>query len=209
MSTWSSCSKTCGSGTKRRSIQIQAKYGGLQCSSQLSKSCHLRSCPGQSIFFINFKGVDYFYFYSVNCVLSQWSSCSKTCGSGTQTRSIQIQAKNGGLQCSSQLSKSCHLKSCPGQSITLIKCKGLEQIYFCLVNCVMSTWSSCSKTCGPGTQTRRIQIQAKYGGTQCSSQLTKSCNLGDCPGQSITFNEKSTKMKQWFLLLFLLHKTVF
>ena len=127
----------------------------------------------------------YFFFSLVNCVLSQWSSCSKTCGPGTQTRTIKIKAKYGGTQCSSQLSKSCHLRSCPGQSIFFIKRKRVKHISLHSVNCVMSTWSSCSKTCGWGTQTRKVQIQAKYGGTQCSSQLSKSCHLRSCPGQSI------------------------
>ena len=55
-----------------------------------------------------------FFTFLVNCVVSQWSSCSKTCGPGTQQRSVQIPAKDGGQQCPSQLTKSCSLKSCPG-----------------------------------------------------------------------------------------------
>ena len=51
-----------------------------------------------------------------------------------------------------------------------------------LVDCVVSQWSSCSNTCGVGSQTREIQIQAQYGGLKCPSQLTKSCNLKICQG---------------------------
>ena len=51
---------------------------------------------------------------------------------------------------------------------------------FFLVNCVVSQWSSCSKTCGPGTQQRSVQIPANYGGLQCPNQLTKPCNTRSC-----------------------------
>ena len=50
------------------------------------------------------------------------------------------------------------------------------------VNCVVSQWSSCSKTCGPGTQQRSVQTPANYGGLQCPSPLTKSCSMKNCPG---------------------------
>ena len=157
-------------------------------------------------------------FFLVNCVVSQWSSCSKTCGPGTQQRSIQTPANYGGLQCPSQLTKSCSLKNCPGQSQSHLmkKILNIEDlkifsynclassgrylkvskkvillifftfyfICFFLVNCVVSQWSSCSKTCGPGTQQRSVQTPANYGGLQCPSQLTKSCSLKNCPGQS-------------------------
>ena len=58
----------------------------------------------------------------------------------------------------------------------------VKYYFFHLVNCVVSEWSSCSNTCGPGTQTREIKIEAQPGGTQCPSQLAKSCILEDCPG---------------------------
>ena len=53
-----------------------------------------------------------FAFFLVNCVVSQWSSCSKTCGPGTQQRSVLTPANYGGLQCPN-LTKNCSLKSCP------------------------------------------------------------------------------------------------
>ena len=58
----------------------------------------------------------------------------------------------------------------------------MKSFFFHSVNCVVSEWSSCSSTCGPGTQTREIQTEAQPGGTQCPNQLAKSCIMEDCPG---------------------------
>ena len=57
------------------------------------------------------------------------------------------------------------------------------------VDCEWSTWgqwSSCSKTCGHGSQWRKrtIVTNAENGGKQCdgSSEETKTCLEGLCPG---------------------------
>jgi len=55
------------------------------------------------------------------------------------------------------------------------------------VNCVVSSWSawsSCSETCGGGTQSRSRTIitQPAYGGTACPTLIeSRSCNTQDCP----------------------------
>merc|ERR1711974_319166 len=118
---WSSCSKSCGGGTKTRSRakQIEAKDGGKEClgSSSVTKSCNTKTC-------------------AIDCVWSQWarwSSCSKSCGGGTKTRSRgkEMQAKYGGKECvgSSTFTNNCNTNSCP-------------------IDCVWdrwAQWSSCSK----------------------------------------------------------------
>ena len=50
------------------------------------------------------------------------------------------------------------------------------------VNCKMSDWGECSKSCGPEDQTRKILIQPENGGTECE-EVTKSCNLPACIGK--------------------------
>ncbi|KAJ8322347.1 hypothetical protein KUTeg_000818 [Tegillarca granosa] len=163
-SSWGHCSKTCGSGTETRTRSCShpaPNYGGAQCSGSAtdSKSCLLKHCP-------------------LNGGWSSWSSwghCSKTCGSGTETRtrSCSHPAPNyGGAQCSGSAteSKSCLLKHCP-------------------LNGGWSSWSSwghCSKTCGSGTETRTRSCShpaPNYGGAQCSGSATesKSCLLTHCP----------------------------
>lgn len=50
------------------------------------------------------------------------------------------------------------------------------------VNCQVSDWTTCSKDCGGGTQTRTIVTEAAYGGTDCSTYpLERACNTQACP----------------------------
>ena len=57
------------------------------------------------------------------------------------------------------------------------------------VNCTWgqwNTWSTCSVTCGGGTQgrNRSIRQQALYGGNECIGEDndTQTCNNFGCPG---------------------------
>ena len=47
----------------------------------------------------------------VDCVQSQWNDCSKSCGGGTQTRTITTQPKNGGKACGPS-NQVCNVQSC-------------------------------------------------------------------------------------------------
>merc|ERR1712008_465299 len=49
----------------------------------------------------------------VNCQWSNWGICSETCGVGSQTRTIQVQAQNGGIECSGVPIQECNLQLCP------------------------------------------------------------------------------------------------
>merc|ERR1711971_1419501 len=104
----------------------------------------------------------------VKCVLSEWSEYKtedpRDCGPGNKTRTVTTPAKHGG-DCPGQLTKSCEMsKKCP-------------------VNCKMSDWGHCSKSCGEGIKTREIEIEAANGGTDCldKENVTESCNLAACP----------------------------
>ena len=68
-----------------------------------------------------------FHPFSVDCVwddYGEWSSCSKSCGVGQQsrTRTIKIDADNGGKECtgSSTDSRECNTKECIGTNLIYI-----------------------------------------------------------------------------------------
>jgi len=61
------------------------------------------------------------------------------------------------------------------------------------VNCAWAEWrhwSECTKTCGPGDQTRKrsVDTEAENGGKECEdeSEETKSCHNKACPVQTPT-----------------------
>ena len=220
-SDWSACTKTCGGGTQVRKKEVikPAKNGGKECGVLAeTQQCNTQACP-------------------VNCEVSTWSdwgSCSKTCGGGTQTRmrTITVQSANGGNACP-QLTdtQNCNTQSCPPPPPTLStngKCglengnthcppgqccstsgvcgtsadqcynnRRTETIYhgkdvplaslFAPVNCEVSawsSWSSCDKPCGGGSQlrTRTVAKQPLNGGTACPMlQESQPCNSQACP----------------------------
>jgi hypothetical protein len=101
---WGACSKSCGGGeqVRSRTITRQPTNGGASCP-VLSESqpCNTQAC-------IN----------PVNCEVSAWTdwgACSKSCGSGeqTRTRTLTKQPANGGSACP-VLSESqpCNTQSC-------------------------------------------------------------------------------------------------
>lgn len=159
---WSTCSKTCGGGTRTRTrtIALQPANGGTACPSlSESQACNTQACP-----------------IPTDCAVSAWSlwsACSKTCGGGTRTRTRTItrQPANGGAACPSlSESQACNTQACPVPT-----------------NCTVSSWglwSSCSKSCGGGTRTRTRAItkQATNGGS-CPYTLSESqaCNTQSCP----------------------------
>eukprot|EP00798_Chlamydomonas_sp_ICE-L_P016845 gene16845-23125_t len=107
---------------------------------------------------------------AVNCAVSVWGTCSKTCGGGTQTRTITTQPANGGAACPA-LSQACNTQGCTGGTA---------------VNCAVSGWGTCSTTCGGGTQTRTITTQPANGGAACPA-LSQACNTQRCPATAIGF----------------------
>ena len=50
----------------------------------------------------------------MDCKWSTWSGCSETCGTGYRNRTIDIQAKNGGKNCTGSDRDICNTNPCPG-----------------------------------------------------------------------------------------------
>jgi hypothetical protein len=72
------CSNTCGAGTQTRTCTNPSpSCGGATCSGSSSQSC------------LSYSGCTYSWQYS------SWSSCSNTCGAGTQTRTAICKRSDG------------------------------------------------------------------------------------------------------------------
>ncbi|XP_021918069.1 spondin-1-like isoform X3 [Zootermopsis nevadensis] len=112
----------------------------------------------------------------INCVVarwSPWSACSVTCGRGvkTKTRTIKVQAKNGGKPCPKKLKRK---KKCKRNCVQPIDCVLSE----------WSSWSLCSHTCGMNAmrqRTRSVATSSSGGGLPCGSRLEViPCELLPC-----------------------------
>ncbi|XP_016110159.1 adhesion G protein-coupled receptor B3-like [Sinocyclocheilus grahami] len=101
---------------------------------------------------------------------SQWSSCSVTCGQGSQVRTRTCVSPYGS-HCSGPLRESrvCNNTApCPVHGVW-------EE---------WSPWSLCSFTCGRGHRTRtRMCTPPQHGGRACEGPETQSklCNIALCP----------------------------
>ncbi|XP_066917196.1 coadhesin-like isoform X2 [Clytia hemisphaerica] len=164
---FSSCTLSCGSGTQYRTRACDnpaSQYGGKHCEGyeREEKSCNTNPCP-------------------VDGGWSSWSgfsSCTLSCGSGTQyrTRACDNPASQyGGKHCEGyeREEKSCNTNPCP-------------------VDGGWSSWSgfsSCTLSCGSGTQYRTRACDnpaSQYGGKHCEGheREEKSCNINPCSAWS-------------------------
>ena len=169
-SSFSNCSKSCGTGIKRRSRKCsnpEPQHGGSNCShlglSMEIKNCNEQPCP-------------------INGGYSTWtefSSCTVSCGSGTRQRTRDCSNPKpmyGGQNCS-------HL----GPNIEIQICS----TNLCPIHGGYSDWSNysdCTKSCGNGSQIRTRNCsnpEPKHSGRDCSSLGShteiQNCNTHHCP----------------------------
>jgi hypothetical protein len=103
-----------------------------------------------------------------------WSTCSKTCGGGTQSRNwtTTTEPQNGGAACPSPSTETrdCNTQGCK------VDCKGNWNL-----------WSTCSKTCGGGTQSRNwtTTTEPQNGGAACPTTQTQICNTHACATRGV------------------------
>lgn len=92
-----------------------------------------------------------------------WSSCSVSCGGGTQTRTNVNQCGDSVTE-----TQNCNTQSCCDPNV--------------MTSC--GSWSSCSTTCGTGTQTRTCTNQCGNSVTQTQSCTDNSGynTVSSCPG---------------------------
>lgn len=174
---WSPCSTTCGAGTQERErtcTEPRPAFGGNDCVgvSRESKSCQARACPGNIIVLTFFTeawfSVRHRHLTNVRLFFLwelQFSIISSTL-----------------LLCAFLISGRC---------------------LFSWLRCCFSSvhgdwtpwneWTSCSKTCGAGTQTRERKCESprpEYGGRPCEGpkEQVRVCNARNCPGRFAKLN---------------------
>ena len=147
---WRKCSKTCGEGMQLRSVYCQNNHVG-KCS-EISKPAEMRKCSEAPC---------------PHWFVGPWGTCSKTCGGGTQSRTVTCKNRHVG-KCSKKdkphLIKKCSEAPCP--------------------EWISSQWTKCSRTCGGGTQSRTVTCKNRHVG-KCVEEdkpnLIKECSKSPCP----------------------------
>ena len=143
---WSSCSATCN-GSQRRSVTCPSGYTCPGAKPSAVQSCNTDCGIAQP--------------QETSWVTSSWSSCSKSCGGGSQTRSVTC--PSGYV--------------CPGAKPTTSQVCNTQA---CTASWKVGSWSSCSKSCGGGTQTRSVTCPSGFSCTGAKPSTSQSCNTSAC-----------------------------
>ncbi len=170
---YGTCSKTCGTGARTRTVVCQNQNGQTVADSSCpspkpttTSPCNTEPCPP-----------DVTYAWQVTPGI-----CSKECGGGTAT-DVVVCKRNDGTTANDSLcnaatkpptNRTCNTQNCP-------------VVYSYLWE--PQPWSVCSKTCGGGTQSRSLACRRNDGAyvstTYCNAankpEATRACNTQTCP----------------------------
>lgn len=168
---WGACSLNCGGGVRTRSVFCQDQNGttvsDTNCNAAAkpaaSEACNTSACPPV-----------WTYAWQVTPGV-----CSVTCGGGTVTDTV-VCKRNDNLTVADS---NCDAGTKPPvtHSCNTDPCAYTYQWE-------PGSWTVCSKTCGPGTQTRSMACRRNDGAyvpdnycTGAKPAVSQSCNLGSCP----------------------------
>jgi hypothetical protein len=168
---WSSCTGACPTGSQTRS-----RTSGPASCTDTTQSCSMSPCCGDGTCDPGETCASCVADCSATCpcVYSAWSSCTGTCPTGSQTRTLT----SGPASCTA-LSQSCSMAPCCGDGT----CDPGETCASCVADClatcpcVYSAWSSCTGTCPTGSQTR-----SRTSGPASCTDTTQSCSMSPCCG---------------------------
>uniref|UniRef100_A0A8C5NP99 ADAM metallopeptidase with thrombospondin type 1 motif 18 n=1 Tax=Junco hyemalis TaxID=40217 RepID=A0A8C5NP99_JUNHY len=184
---WSTCSKSCGGGQQSRLIQCVQKRA-FQREEVVAHSlcpvstpaqvqvCSAQDCPPE---------------WSPG----PWSQCSKTCGRGIKKRDVYCKSP-GSPQVKILPESMCSTEPKPEsqQTCVLGRCPKNDRLQW-----VISSWSECSASCGPGLRQRELKCGEKsihgklvtFPQRRCrnikkpNTSLEEACNKGACPSQTL------------------------
>ena len=175
---WSSCSRPCGLGLRSRNVSCYRLFadgtdkqvGDRSCPTARPtavETCNAIDCPPQE-------------------TRGPWGECSRTCGPGTQTRTISCEMLNSHGEMIAVDEKRCpHPRAPPMQVYNRYRIN-------CPSNCQPGPWTPCSRSCGLGTQSRDVFFERVLDdGTletvvatpshECALSAVRSCKALDCP----------------------------
>ncbi|XP_066538805.1 adhesion G protein-coupled receptor B1 isoform X1 [Hoplias malabaricus] len=173
-SPWSLCSSTCGRGYRDRTRTCTPpQFGGNACDgpTKQTKFCNIAVCPVDGVW----------------NEWSSWSSCSASCSNGTMQRMRECNGpSHGGSECQGEWlqTRDCFLRECPVD--------GRWQQW--------TSWSSCTKTCGGGSQQRqRVCYGPFFGGESCPGdrEEVRRCNEKRCPEPHEICDEENFSNVVW------------
>ncbi len=145
-----SCNKSCGGGSRQRTNKVRdTYYSSVTCPDVTEKqTCNTQSCCS-----------------STYASYTDWSTCSASCNTGKQTRTVKYISNYDGRTCStSTQTQNCNTQDC---------CSSTTASY--------GSWGSCSASCGGGIQNRTVTYTSNYDGRTCStSSEAQSCNTQTC-----------------------------
>uniref|UniRef100_A0A452IU28 A disintegrin and metalloproteinase with thrombospondin motifs 18 n=1 Tax=Gopherus agassizii TaxID=38772 RepID=A0A452IU28_9SAUR len=184
---WSVCSKSCDGGQQSRPVQCVQKKT-FQKEEVVAHSlcpvstpaqvqiCNTQDCPPE---------------WSPG----PWSQCSKTCGRGIKKRDVHCKSTSPSkLKILPESMCSRDPKPESQQICVLGRCPKNDRLQW-----VVSSWSECSASCGPGIKKREMKCSEKslhgkwitFPQRRCRNikksniELEEACNRGACPFQRL------------------------
>ncbi|MCB9770976.1 MAG: hypothetical protein H6754_00270 [Candidatus Omnitrophica bacterium] len=189
-SSWGPCNSVCGSGTQEIIVECKNLQGIVLADDQCdiaTKPSSTRACP-------SLPSCGYSWGSSL------WGSCSVTCGTGTQNRTVFCTRTFDGTNVDVSYCQAADPSGEPAASQS------------CTIECyswVATSWGDCSTTCGTGTQSRNYECRDGNGNgsvvgnnfcinalgappttTQNCSDTSSCCGNGTCDNlQSVGYVE--------------------